>query len=164
VKIGALAKATDMTVETIRYYEREGLLPAAPRNAVNYRLYEADHVERLSFIRHCRSLGMALDEIRALLSFKDQPSGSCGEVNALLDAHIDHVAQRLDELKALQRQLKSLRKQCGQAQATGDCGILKGLSGAAPLQGPHPQPHPTGGLHGDKARSFRRTTQGPAGR
>ena len=69
MKIGALAETTGTSVETIRYYEREGLLPAAPRADNNYRLYTRVHAERLAFIRHCRNLDMTLDEIRALLRF-----------------------------------------------------------------------------------------------
>jgi len=73
MRIGELAKATDTQVETIRYYEREALLPQPGRTEGNYRVYGPEHVERLSFIRYCRSLDMALDEIRALLLMKDSP-------------------------------------------------------------------------------------------
>ena len=137
MKIGQLASATDTPVETIRYYEREGLLPAAPRTASNYRDYDATHVERLSFIRHCRSLDMALDEIRTLLRFRDAPDGDCAGVNTLLDAHIGHVAQRIAVLRALEQQLHALRAQCPVPEASGDCGILKGLAGdpAPPVGG-----------------------------
>ena len=91
LKIGELAQRTGTQVETIRYYEREGLLPEPARSEGNYRLYDKAHTERLSFIRHCRSLDMTLDEIRALLKFRDAPNQECGEVNALLDEHIGHV-------------------------------------------------------------------------
>ena len=128
MKIGQLAAATDTPVETIRYYERAGLLPAAPRTEGNYRDYAESHVQRLSFIRHCRALDMALDEIRTLLQFQDAPGGDCTGVNALLDAHIGHVAQRIGELRALERQLKALRSQCQAAHPTEDCGILKTLA------------------------------------
>jgi len=131
MRIGALAQATGTPVETIRYYEREGLLPAAARSDNNYRQYTGSHAERLAFIRHCRNLDMALDEIRALLRFKDAPQQDCGEVDALLDAHIDHVAQRIRELRALERHLKLLRARCGVAHAAQACGILTGLNSAA---------------------------------
>lgn len=137
MKIGQLATATDTPVETIRYYEREGLLPIAPRTEGNYRVYDDAHVQRLSFIRHCRSLDMALDEIRTLLRFKDAPDGDCAGVNDLLDTHIGHVALRIRELRGLERQLKELRAQCPVAHATEDCGILKGLSS-------EPAPHVPG--------------------
>ena len=131
MKIGELAAATQAPVETIRFYEREGLLPQAPRSQGNYRIYGAEHLVRLGFIRHCRSLDMTLDEIRVLLRFKDSPGEDCGHVNALLDEHIGHVAARIRELKQLEKQLKSLREQCGVVQDAGHCAILAGLSHAA---------------------------------
>ena len=128
LKIGELAKRTDCPIETIRYYERQGLLQAPRRTEGNYRLYQDVHVERLRFIRQCRSLDMALDEIRTLLRFCDAPEKNCGEVNALLDEHIGHVARRVIELKAMEQRLKQLRRQCNQARAAKDCGILKELA------------------------------------
>ena len=128
MKIGELGRATSTQVETVRYYEREGLLPATARSGGNYRIYGDVHVERLSFIRHCRSLDMTLDEIRVLLSFKDTPTENCGEVNKLLDEHIGHVAQRIRELRQLERQLKGLRELCQDVQDAGHCGILKQLT------------------------------------
>jgi Cd(II)/Pb(II)-responsive transcriptional regulator len=128
LKIGELAKRAACQVETVRFYEREGLLTAPLRSGGNYRLYGEEHLERLLFIRQCRSLDMTLDEIRALLKFRDAPEKNCDEVNALLDAHIGHVADRIAELKALQQQLNTLRRLCGETQATRNCGILKELS------------------------------------
>ncbi len=128
MKIGELARRTNTPVETIRYYEREGLLPEPARTAGNYRIYSEPHGERLQMIRHCRSLDMTLDEIRRLLQFCDAPEENCSEVNALLDEHIDHVATRIAELKALQKQLKELRSQCQQARLAKDCGILQTLA------------------------------------
>lgn len=127
MKIGDMAAATQTPVETIRYYEREGLLPAAPRSAGNYRLYGPEHVERLAFVRHCRALDMTLDEIRALLRLRDAPQAGCGEVNALLDAHIGHVAERIRALRRLEKQLEALRAQCTGEGDTKPCGILAGL-------------------------------------
>lgn len=131
MKIGELAAASSTPVETIRYYERAGLLPAPARTQGNFRVYEPGHVERLQFIRHCRGLDMSLDEVRVLLHFKDAPAEDCGDVNALLDEHIGHVSQRIRELRALERHLKELRECCGHAQAAERCGILSGLTQAA---------------------------------
>jgi Cd(II)/Pb(II)-responsive transcriptional regulator len=131
MKIGELARATQTQVETIRYYERESLLPQAPRTEGNYRIYGPVHEERLAFIRHCRSLDMTLDEIRQLLRFKDAPQAECGEVNVLLDEHIAHVATRIRELKQLEKQLKALREQCAGIQEAAQCGILNELAHAA---------------------------------
>lgn len=128
MKIGDLSKLTQTSVETIRYYEREGLLPEPSRTDGNYRIYGEAHAERLAFIRHCRGLDMTLDEIRQLLRFKDDPASDCGDVNALLDAHIGHVADRIRELRALEKQLKSLRERCCEAQLASNCGILGELS------------------------------------
>lgn len=128
MKIGELAKTTHTQVETIRYYEREGLLPETVRTEGNYRIYSPDHATRLSFIRHCRSLDMTLNEIRTLLTFKDAPQGDCAGVNELVDAHISHVASRIKELKALERQLKELRQTCTESKETNQCGILAELS------------------------------------
>jgi Cd(II)/Pb(II)-responsive transcriptional regulator len=127
LKIGELATRTDCLVETIRYYEREGLLPEPARTEGNYRLYTDTHVERLQFIRHCRSLDMTLEEIRNLLRFRDRPNENCSVVDALLDEHIEHVAARIKELKLLQKNLRGLRNLCQQAQATKDCRILQSL-------------------------------------
>lgn len=128
LKIGELASRSGCIVETVRFYEKERLLPAPTRTAGNYRLYTEAHVERLSFIRHCRSLDMTLEEIRSLLTFQDAPESDCGEVNRVLDRHIAHVALRIAELKGLQKQLKELRSLCSITRATKDCQILQELT------------------------------------
>lgn len=127
MRIGELATRTRCPIETIRYYEREGLLSPLVRSIANYRLYGNEHVQRLAFIRHCRSLDMALDEIRTLLRFRDAPHENCDGANLLLDEHIGHVAARIADLNVLARQLKSLRRQCREAKAAKDCGILNKL-------------------------------------
>jgi len=88
MKIGELASATGVQIPTIRFYEQEGLLPPAARTGGNYRCYDESHVQRLAFVRHCRSLDMNLDDVRVLLKFKDHQRGPCDEVNELLDKHI----------------------------------------------------------------------------
>jgi Cd(II)/Pb(II)-responsive transcriptional regulator len=147
MKIGELAQAAQTQVETIRYYEREGLLPRAPRSPGNYRIYGPAHVERLAFVRHCRSLDMTLDEIRMLLRFKDAPQADCGEVNALLDEHIGHVAARIRELRHLQRHLKALRAQCTAVRETARCRILHELTLGLPAAGARPAPAHLSGVH-----------------
>lgn len=146
MKIGELGHATGTAVETIRYYEREGLLAPPMRTAGNFRIYGDRHVERLSFIRRCRSLDMTLAEIRALLRFKDAPTENCQDVNTLLDAHIGHVRSRIRELQALEEQLRGLRDCCREASDAAHCGILQELSqpvDAAVQAGGH-----VGGAHG----------------
>ena len=130
MKIGELARLAGTNVETIRYYERDGLLPIPARSEGNYRIYGETHVQRLFFIRRCRGLDMTLDEIRVLLHFKESPQENCADVNRLLDRHIGHVAQRMQELQDLERQLKDLRELCGEARDAAHCGILDSLSQA----------------------------------
>ena len=152
MKIGELAATAHTQNETIRYYEREGLLGAPTRSDSNYRVYGAAHVERLSFIRHCRGLDMTLAEIRVLLKFKDAPTENCAEVNALLDRHIGHVAERVKELRSLEKQLKALRQTCKGSQDAEHCGILNELIAIA--NGPMAPPPRTGhlqGVHGRQA-------------
>ena len=132
MKIGELAQAAGCEVQTIRYYERERLLPAPNRTATNYRAYGPAHLQRLQFIRRCRSLDMTLQEIRTLLHFRDSPEENCGEVNEVVEAHLRHVASRLKELTALETELKRLRRQCRAASKAAQCGILSELSSGAP--------------------------------
>jgi len=139
MKIGELAKLASTPVETIRFYEREALLPPAERTDANYRIYTPAHAERLAFIRHCRTLDMTLDEIRVLLRLRDAPQENCTEVNQLLDEHIEHVAHRMRELKALEQQLKTLRQQCTEGHAARDCGILNRLTEEARSTPPGPR-------------------------
>ncbi|KFE52791.1 Cd(II)/Pb(II)-responsive transcriptional regulator [Pseudomonas syringae] len=139
MKIGELAKLTDAQVETIRYYEREGLLPPPARSEGNYRLYTQAHVERLTFIRNCRGLDMTLEEIRSLLNLRDSPQDQCESVNALIDEHIQHVNTRIASLQALQTQLLDLRERCSEG-APDHCGILDRLEvsgGVATLESEH---------------------------
>lgn len=128
LKIGELAKLTDCTVQTLRYYEREGLLQTPARSVGNYRLFPNDAVERVQFIRHCRSLDVAIIEIRKLLAHHDRPHTSCKDVNTLLDAHIANVSRRMADLNALRKELKRMRGLCFTGEAAKDCGILRSLA------------------------------------
>ncbi|MDZ4162704.1 MAG: MerR family transcriptional regulator [Burkholderiales bacterium] len=96
MQIRDLASATGVDTETIRYYEKQGLLPEPARRGNGYRDYTASHLERLSFIRHCRALDMPLADIRRLLSFVDDPVAHCDDVNELVDAQLGRVRIRLD--------------------------------------------------------------------
>lgn len=158
MKIGELATATATPVETVRFYEREGLLPAPSRSGGNYRVYDATHVARVAFIRRCRTLDMNLPEIRTLLRFKDAPADDCGEVNTLLDEHIGHVATRIKELRKLEVDLRALRATCTDAQAAVQCGILKKLSVSDTVVPPRGRQH-VGQVHG-RAGVARQTRAG----
>ena len=128
IKIGELAKRTGATVETIRYYEKEKLLPEPSRSEGNYRLYREEHIERLQFIIHCRTLDMTLDEVRVLLQYWDEPDKDCGNVDALLDEHIQAVEVRIEELTQLKQHLTVLRQKCVSSALAESCGILNALA------------------------------------
>lgn len=135
MRIRELSGTTGVPVETIRYYERSGLLPEPPRQPNGYRQYGTQHRERLAFIRHCRDLGMPLAEVQRLLEFAEHPGDDCGGINGLIDAQIERVRQRRLDLQQLERQLSLLRAQCGTPHATTDCGILNELLAAAHDEG-----------------------------
>lgn len=129
MKIGELAKKTNCRIETIRYYEKMGLLPLPARTLGNYRIYDALHLERLIFIRNCRTLGMSLNEIQAILHYQTQSEQlNCNKIDVILETHIDHVQQRMAELEQLNFQLQQLRAMCSSQQSIQECGILKGLA------------------------------------
>jgi Cd(II)/Pb(II)-responsive transcriptional regulator len=128
MKIGELAHVAQTTVETVRYYEKEGLLPVTVRTAGNFRVYGPAHLERLRFIRNCRALDMSHEEIHTLLGLADQPADGCGAINAVFDQHMVHVDERIRELLHLKEQLSGLRQRCQTEQAVDACGILQGLA------------------------------------
>lgn len=128
LSIGQLAKRVECPVETLRYWEKEGLLPTPYRGENNYRWYQDSHLERALFIRNCRNLDMSLAEIRQLLSYKDQPDTRCDQVNRLLDEHISHVTERIASLTLLKETLESLRQRCVTEKNMEACEILAGLS------------------------------------
>lgn len=131
MQIKALSAATGVDVETIRYYEREGLLPAPPRQANGYRDYGLPQLERLAFVRHCRALDMPLADVRQLLAALDAPGPECGDINTLIDQHLARVRARLASLRALEKQLRRLRTACSGAPGDQGCGILHELVAAA---------------------------------
>lgn len=131
VRIGELAKSADCPVQTVRFYESEGLLPEPARSEGNFRLYDDAHLQRLLFIRRCRAKDMTLDEIRQLLRFRDRPEQDCGEVNLLVDSHIAQVRAKIKELRELERELTELRHTCDTARTARECGILNRLTEAA---------------------------------
>lgn len=127
MKIGELAQVAQCSVETVRYYEKAGLLPETARTTGNFRVYGPDHVDRLRFIRNCRALDMNHEEIHTLLGLADRPQDGCGAINTVFDAHIAHVNERIQELGNLKLQLQALRARCQSEQGVNACGILKGL-------------------------------------
>lgn len=129
--IGHLAKQTGTKVETIRFYEKNGLLPEPSRTGGNYRAYDQDHLNRLSFIRRARDLGFSLDQIRALLKLADDRGQSCAAVDAIATEHREEVEKKIRDLTALQVELNRMIDQCG-CGVVADCRIIETLS---PRQG-----------------------------
>jgi Cu(I)-responsive transcriptional regulator len=127
LSIGALARATGTKVETIRWYESVGLLPAPGRTAGNYRAYDAAHLNRLSFVRRARDLGFSLDQIRALLDLAEQRERSCEAVDAIAREHLEEVERKIADLQALRRELDSLIGQCRHGSVA-ECGIIEALA------------------------------------
>lgn len=130
MKIGELAGLASCDVQTVRFYEREGLLAAPARDESGHRQYEARHLDRVRFIRHCRELDLPLTEVRQLLEFAEKPTQSCAQVNELLDGHIALVKQRIGALQFLETQLVSLRKSCD-GDTSHPCAILESFASAA---------------------------------
>lgn len=131
MRIGELGRVIGVDVETIRYYEKSGLLPAPARSGNGYRAYGPEHLERLAFIRHCRALDIPLADVKRLLEFVARPDADCSDIDRLIDAQLARVRARLESLHTLERQLTTLRGRCGASHLAGECGILGDLVAAA---------------------------------
>lgn len=131
MKIGELSVSTGVDAETIRYYEKAGLLDPPARLANGYRSYGQPQLEQLAFVRHCRALDIPLADIKRLLVFADGPGSDCGDIDQLVDAQLLRVRARLESLRALERQLVALRAQCDSSHHSQGCGILAELVAAA---------------------------------
>lgn len=127
VAIGALSRQTRCNIETIRFYEKIGILEKPVRSAGGHRMYGPAHVGRLSFVRRARELGFTLDQVRALLRLSDKPDCPCAEAKSLAQMHLDEVRSKIDDLLAMQRALADLVGQCETGDGT-DCALLEALS------------------------------------
>lgn len=125
LKIGQLSKRTGCHIETIRYYEREGIMPPPPRTAAGHRIYDGEHLERLTFIRRCRALGFPLADIRTLLHLSDGEGGACGEVRRLTLDHAAAIKRKIVELIRMEQVLLDMAKQCA---GTAACPVIETLS------------------------------------
>ena len=123
--IGEAAKLSGVNIETIRYYEREGIVPAADRSANGRRLYDAPAITRLRFIRRCRDLGFSISDVRALLDLSNNSSKHCDDVHAISERHLLDVRERLSDLRELETALSELVQACVDAQS--ECPTLKQL-------------------------------------
>ena len=126
VSIGALSRRTGCNIETIRYYERIGLMPEPPRTAGGHRSYGKANERRLGFIRRCRELGFSIEDIRVLLGLVDDGDYTCGEVKSLIDRHLDEVRSKIADLRKLQRALQKIGGACAGGQAP-ECPVIDSL-------------------------------------
>lgn len=124
--IGGLAGATGVKVPTIRFYESIGLLPKPTRTQSNRRVYDAEAVRRLKFIRHARELGFEVAAIRQLLALSDEPERPCAEVDALAHTHLRDIDSRIERLTALRTEMRRMIRQCSH-QRVAECRILEVL-------------------------------------
>lgn len=123
---GVVAARTGVNIETVRYYERIGLLPAPPRSEGGHRMYDEGLLRRLNFIRRCRELGFTLDEVRGLLRLVDGGDYTCGEVKALTTARLGEVRHKLADLKRLEKVLREMVARCEGGEVP-DCPVIEAL-------------------------------------
>ena len=129
VTIGEMAKSAGVGVETVRFYEREGLLPEPPRRPSGYRQYSLEAVHRLQFIRRTKELGFSLGEIRELLELRVNPRMSCAEVKQRAEAKIAGIEKKLAELQRMKKALGRLASACSGRGPTSTCPILDAMEG-----------------------------------
>ena len=122
-KIGVLAKKTDCQIETIRYYERIGLMPKPDRTQSGHRVYGSEHEKRLRFILRSRELDFSLGEIRTLLQAAEAENPSCAEVEKFSEKHLELIQGKIKDLKAMEKTMKNLLKEC-QGNRTPGCPLI----------------------------------------
>jgi Cu(I)-responsive transcriptional regulator len=127
MKIGEVSRITGIKVETVRYYERIGLLPKPARTDGNYRSYDPGNVDRLRFIRQARGLGLDIADIRSLLNLSEHPERDCGEIDQITTSHLASVEGKIRQLELLRQELVRMLKQCRGGQVA-DCRILLALN------------------------------------
>jgi MerR family mercuric resistance operon transcriptional regulator len=128
-----LAKHSGVNVETIRYYERHGLLPKAPRTPSGYRKFSADHLIRLRFIRRAQELGFSLKEVKELLAIRVKPGSTCGDVRRKAETKIADVDQKIRHLQAIREALVLMTATCTGRGPLTNCSILEALNGQGEL-------------------------------
>jgi Cu(I)-responsive transcriptional regulator len=136
MKIGEVSKATGTNIETIRYYERIGLLPPPARTTSNYRSYGDLHRARLAFVRHSRELGFKIEEIRSLLDLSDHPDRECAEADIIASRHLAQVEQKIAQLAALRDELGRIIGSCRGGVAA-DCRVIEALGNHGGCRGGH---------------------------
>lgn len=123
---GSLANKTGVNAETIRYYEKAGLMPDPPRTTGGHRLYDESLVRRLFFIRRCRELGFTLDEVRELLNLVDEDDYTCADILQNAKAHITKIRGKIRDLRKMENTLKTISSQCS-GEDVPECPIIEAL-------------------------------------
>ena len=126
---GDLARATGCNIETIRYYEKTGLLPDPPRTDAGYRIYSAAHATRLRFILRARELGFSMEDIRGLMGLEDGAAPTCAEVKERTERHLADVRARIADLRRIESVLAETASRCSGAEVP-DCPVLDAISGS----------------------------------
>lgn len=130
--IGRLARLGGVNLETVRYYERQGLLPKPPRTAAGYRMFPAEAAYRLRFIKRAQELGFSLHEIRELLSLRMQPGTKASDIRARAQAKIADVDENIRALEGIRKMLRVSSDRCDGCGPLSDCPILESLDEGAP--------------------------------
>jgi len=125
--IGQLAKRANVNLETIRYYERRGLIPEPPRSESGYRMYSRDAVVRTEFIKRAQSLGFSLSEISGILALRMEPGTTCGDMQIRVEAKIEDIKQKIADLEQIREALSDLVSKCTGKGPIGECPILEAL-------------------------------------
>ena len=137
--IGRVAREAGVGIETIRFYEREGLISAPPRTASGYRQYPQDAVERIRFIQRAKELGFSLAEVRSLLDLRVRSDAECQDVRVRAEKKIADIDAKIRDLRAMRRVLSGLTQACSAGKTTGECPILEGLAhGSRPMDADRP--------------------------
>lgn len=129
--IGTLAKESGVNLETVRFYERRGLLPRPPRSQAGYRLYPPEATRRLRFIKRAQELGFSLNEIGELLSLRVSPRATSADVKKRTEAKISDIEAKIRTLESIKSTLRRLTKQCPGCSPLSECPILESLDGDA---------------------------------
>ena len=127
LSIGELSRKTGVKVPTIRYYEQQGLVDAPERTEGNQRRYSHAELDRLTFIKHARDLGLPIDSIRELLDLSAHPEQPCAQADRIAREHLAEVRTRIAQLKKLEAELERIATGC-QANHVGDCYVIRALS------------------------------------
>ena len=136
MKISEAADASGCHLETIRYYERIGLLPKPERTAGNYRSYGEAHRTRLAFVRHSRELGFTIEEVRSLLDLADHPERECCEADRIATRHLAQVEEKIGQLVTLRDELSRIIGRCRGGLAA-DCRVIEALGDHTMCNGDH---------------------------